>query len=181
MHRRSKVLRANSIAMNIVGSLSPAPSLRAKRSNPGPRKDYTGGPGLLRRFAPRNDGEVDIPKLAPIHGAKADTSSLPQNSNFKSIAALLHRAHALACIPACKEPVVVPGALFYRVASASNSEIVSFHRSASRSRSGFNPATCFATRRRTARERASATTRRSSRKPRAGRRCRIIFILSARA
>ena len=43
------------------------------------------------------------------------------------------------------------------------------------------PATCFATRRRTARERESATTRRNSRNPRARRRRRIIFILSAGA
>jgi hypothetical protein len=66
-----------------------------------------------------------------------------------------------------------------RVASASNSETDSIHFSASCSRSGSKLATCFATRRRTAGERASAMTRRNSRRPRARRRCRIILMISA--
>ncbi len=62
---------------------------------------------------------------------------------------------------------------------ASNSETNSVHRKASNSRDGSSPATCLATRLRTAFERASGTTKRSSRKPRARRRSRIILIRSA--
>jgi hypothetical protein len=61
----------------------------------------------------------------------------------------------------------------------SNSDTASIHLIASRSADGSRPATAFATRRRTAFERASGTIRRSSRKPRARRRSRIALILSA--
>jgi len=62
---------------------------------------------------------------------------------------------------------------------ASNSDTDSLHRVASNSRVRSSPVTCLATRRRTARERASGTTKRNSRRPRARRRSRISFIRSA--
>ena len=62
---------------------------------------------------------------------------------------------------------------------ASNSETDSVHRIASNSRDRSSPATCLATRLRTAFDRASGTTKRSSRKPRARRRSRMVFIRSA--
>src|SRR6185295_908153 len=61
----------------------------------------------------------------------------------------------------------------------SNSETASIHLMASSSRSRSSAATALATRRLTAFERGSGTTRRSSRKPRARRRSRIARILSA--
>src|ERR1700677_294063 len=61
----------------------------------------------------------------------------------------------------------------------SNSETASAHRIASDSPERSRPATCLATRLRTAFERASGTTKRNSRKPRARRRSRIAFIRSA--
>src|SRR5450755_2862628 len=45
------------------GAQTVTPSLRAERSNPGPRKDCPRGPGLLRRFAPRNDG-LEVSRVA---------------------------------------------------------------------------------------------------------------------
>ncbi len=62
---------------------------------------------------------------------------------------------------------------------ASNSETDSVHRIAANSSDRSKPATCLATRLRTAFERASGTTSRNSRKPRARRRSRIAFIRSA--
>ena len=63
----------------------------------------------------------------------------------------------------------------------SNSDTASIHPNAASSRAGSKPATSLATRRRIALDRASGTTRRNSRKPRARHRSRIAFIRSAAA
>jgi hypothetical protein len=64
----------------------------------------------------------------------------------------------------------------HRFVEPSNSENASIQRSASSSPFRWSPATCFATRCRTDKERASGRTKRSSRRPRARRRSRIVFI-----
>jgi hypothetical protein len=61
----------------------------------------------------------------------------------------------------------------------SNSDTASIHPNAASSCAGSNPATSLATRRRIAFDRASGTTRRNSRKPRACRRSRMARIRSA--
>ena len=93
-----------------------------------------------------------------------------------------HRGAGLAMVAGCRDDHDITTSHRFRGASgASNADTSSIQLKASSSLAVLERETCRATRRRTDRERASGTTRRTSRRPRERRRSRILCIRSAGA
>ena len=122
----------------------------------------------------RIDRHAKIRRIAAVRSHLADHHRCM--SSRKGIRLHNHGGPRLAIVPGSRncDHVAAPH-------PRSNSDTASIHPNAPSSRAGFKPATSLATRRRIALDRASGTTRRNSRKPRARHRSRIAFIRSAAA